>query len=154
ADNAALGSKWRFTLRYLWEFLGIEALLLNPVFFLGTIWAITMAWKKRRENPLLLYLFCLGAPVFLGHFAYSLHSRIQPNWIAAAVVPLFTLAVIYWYQRWQSGSAFVKHWFAAGVTFGFLVLIPMHESNLIGKLAGHPLPGEMDPLRRVRAWKE
>ena len=25
---------------------------------------------------------------------------------------------------------------------------------MIGKIAGHPLPAEMDPLRRARAWKE
>jgi hypothetical protein len=30
----------------------------------------------------------------------------------------------------------------------------MYQSNLIGKITGQPLPGEMDPSRRVRAWKE
>jgi hypothetical protein len=28
----------------------------------------------------------------------------------------------------------------------------MYQSNLIGKLAGQPLPGEKDPSRRVRGW--
>ncbi len=29
----------------------------------------------------------------------------------------------------------------------------MYQSNLIGKITGQLLPGEKDPLRRVRAWK-
>jgi len=29
----------------------------------------------------------------------------------------------------------------------------MLQSNLIGKIFGEPLPGEKDPLRRVRAWR-
>ena len=30
----------------------------------------------------------------------------------------------------------------------------MYQSNLIGKITGQPLPGEKDPSRRVRAWKQ
>jgi hypothetical protein len=29
-----------------------------------------------------------------------------------------------------------------------------HETNVIGRLMGQPLPAKVDPLRRVRAWKE
>ena len=29
----------------------------------------------------------------------------------------------------------------------------MYESNLIAKIAGQALPAEMDPTRRVHAWK-
>jgi hypothetical protein len=30
----------------------------------------------------------------------------------------------------------------------------LFQSNLIGKITGHLLPGEKDPSRRVRAWKQ
>ena len=35
---------------------------------------------------------------------------------------------------------------------GIFVIAVMYQSNLIGKLAGQPLPGETDPARRVRGW--
>ncbi|PYJ06399.1 MAG: hypothetical protein DME25_06775 [Verrucomicrobia bacterium] len=154
SENAALGGTWRPTLRYVWEFLGAEAGLLNPVFFAGALWAMAAFWPRRQQNPLWLYLFCLGAPVFLGHLAWSFHSRIQPNWIAPAVLPMFCLMALYWETRWREGVRAVKGWLAAGVVLGLVALVVMHESNLIGKLAGRPLPAGVDPLRRVRAWKQ
>jgi len=154
ADNAALGEVWRPTLRYFWEFLGSELGLLNPVFLIAALWASVAFWRWRHEHPLWLYLFCMSGPVFLGHVAYSLHSRILPNWIAPAVLPLFCLMVAYWDAQWRAGRRAWKRWLAAGMTLGILAVVPLHESHLIGKLTGRALPGEMDPLRRVRAWKE
>jgi len=124
------------------------------VFFVGAVWASVAFWKRRHENPLWLYFFCLGAPVFLGHLVYSLHSRIQPNWIAPAIVPMFCLMVVYWDARWREGLRWVKHCLFGGLVLGFAIVVPLHDSDLIGLIAGHPLPGEMDPLRRARAWKE
>src|SRR5205085_3410572 len=145
---------WKPTLRFFWEFLFAELALLNPVFFIGALWATVAVWKKRHEQPLWLYFFCVGAPIFLGHLAWSLHSRVLPNWIAPAVVPMFCLMVLYWDARWRAGARWVKCWLIGGLIFGFTAAVLMHESNLIGKIAGRPLPGEVDPQRRVRAWKE
>jgi hypothetical protein len=33
-------------------------------------------------------------------------------------------------------------------------IILLHDTNLIQKLTGHALPAKIDPLRRVRAWRE
>jgi len=118
------------------------------------IWATFGFWRNRHENPLSLFFFCMGAPVFFGHWLYSLHSRVQPNWIAPAIVPLSCLMLLYWDARWSGGFRPVKPWLVTGIVLGIVMMAPMHDSGLIGKLAGHPLPGEMDPLRRVRAWKE
>ncbi len=84
--NAGLHGQWHPTLRYFWDFIYQEFGLLNPVFFVGAIWAMIGFWKFRRERPLWLYFFCMGAPVFLGHFLWSFHSRILPNWIAPSVL--------------------------------------------------------------------
>ena len=154
ADNAGLAATWRPTLRFFWEFLFVEAALLNPVFFAAVLWAMAAFWERRRENPLWLYLFCMGAPVFLAHWVYTLHSRVQPNWIAPAVVPMFCLAVLYWDRRWREGRRSVRAWLTAGVGFGLVVVVLLHETEMIAKITGHPLPPEVDPLRRVRAWKE
>jgi 4-amino-4-deoxy-L-arabinose transferase-like glycosyltransferase/membrane-associated phospholipid phosphatase len=154
AANAGLDSQWQPTLRHLWDFLSSETLLLNPIFFIGAIWAMFGFWKWRREHPLWLYFFCMSAPVLLGHLAYSFHSRILPNWIAPAVPPMFCLMVAYWDARLHDGSRLVKLFLTIGLAFGFFVVAIMYDSNLVGKIAGRQLPGEKDPSRRVRAWKQ
>jgi Dolichyl-phosphate-mannose-protein mannosyltransferase/PAP2 superfamily len=152
AGNAGLDSKWKPTLRYFWEFVGSEAGLLNPIFFVAAIWAAAGAWRRRAEQPLLLYLFCMSWPVLLGHAVYSFHSRILPNWIAPAVPAMFLLMAIYWHDRLRTGARFVKPLLAAGLALGILMEAPMYDSDLIGKIAGDNLPGPVDPIHRVRAW--
>jgi 4-amino-4-deoxy-L-arabinose transferase-like glycosyltransferase len=153
AANAGVASAWHPTLRHFQEFLLSEAALLNPVFFIGALWAMAAFWKRRRENPLELYFFCLGGVVFLGHLLWSLHSRILQNWIAPAVLPMFCLMVIYWDRRWREGARAVKVWLLAGLVPGLLAVVLVHDTDLLGKI-GHPLPGDIDPLRRVRGYQD
>jgi 4-amino-4-deoxy-L-arabinose transferase-like glycosyltransferase len=150
--DAGLHGQWHPTLRYFWDFLFTQFGVLNPIFFVGAIWAMIGFWKFRRERPLWLYLFCMGAPVFLGHLLWSLHSRILPNWIAVSILPMFCLMAAYWNEKFQSGWRFVKPVFTISVALGIFAISMMYQSNLIGKIAGQPLPGEKDPSRRVQAW--
>jgi membrane-associated phospholipid phosphatase len=153
AADASVRNQWHPTLRYFWDFLYTQAGLLNPIFFAGMLWAMVGFWRQRRERPLWLYLFCMGAPLFLGYWLYSFHSRILPNWPVAAVLPLFCLMVAYWDELWRAGSKWIKPSLAIGLVLGFCTVAMMYQSNLIGKITGELLPGEKDPLRRVRAWK-
>lgn len=153
AGDAGLGSEWHPTLRYFWRFVFSELGLLNPIWFVGAWWAMVAFWKRRRQNPLGLYFFCMGWTVFLGHLLYSLYSGIQPNWIAPAVVPMFCLMVLYWEGRWRAGARAVRGWFLGGLVIGLAVVTLLHDTNLIGGIAGRPLPGDMDPLRRVRGYE-
>ena len=150
AGNAGLDKQWHPTLRYFWDFLFAEAGLLNPIFFAGALWAMLAFWKRRSERPLWLYFFCMGAPLFLGYWLYSFHSRIQPNWIAPAILPMFCLMVAYWDERRRVAKPFL----VIGLALGFFAVVILFQSNLIGKITGQLLPGEVDPLRRVRAWKQ
>ncbi|MGO8766114.1 MAG: glycosyltransferase family 39 protein [Limisphaerales bacterium] len=154
ASNAGLDSHWKPTLRFLGDFVLVEWALLNPIFFIGAVWAMGGVWKLRHERPLWFYFFCMSAPVLAGHLLYSLHSRVFPNWIAPAVPPMFCLTVAYWDEKFRAGRYFVKPFFVAGLTLGFFVLAVTLQSNLIGVLTGRLLPGEEDPLRRVRAWQQ
>ncbi len=151
--DAGLHGQWHPTLRYFWDFLGSQSALLNPIFFVGAIWAMICFWKSRRERPLWLYLFCMGAPVFIGYGLWSFHSRILPNWIAVAILPMFCLMVVYWSEKFRAGWRFVKPAFTLGVALGIFAIAVMYQSNLIGKITGDVLPGENDPSRRVRGWK-
>ena len=137
-------------LNHFLEFTGAEFGLLNPVFFIAALWAMFAAWPRRREKPLWLFLFCMGAPVFLGHWLFALHSRVLPNWIAAAVPPMFCLMACYWSEsRWC-----LKPWFATGLLIGIAASAIIYDSALIGRLTGHPLPGDKDPSHRVLGWRQ
>jgi 4-amino-4-deoxy-L-arabinose transferase-like glycosyltransferase/membrane-associated phospholipid phosphatase len=152
AGNAGLNAHWQPTLRHFWDFTGQELFLLNPIFFLGALWAMIGFWKFPRgeKSGLWLYFFCMGAPVFLGHWLYSLHSHVLPNWVAPAVVPMFCLMAVYWNERHRLFRPFL----AFGLVLGFFALAVLHQGKLVQKITGQMLPGEIDPVRRVQAWKQ
>jgi hypothetical protein len=153
ADRGGLDQSWIPTARYLVEFVGAEFGLLNPVFFVAAVWAAVAFWRRFRSQPLALFLFCMGAPVFLIYLGYTLRSRVHPNWIAPAVLPLFCLMVVYWDARWRDGARSVRRWLVGGIVFGVVGIVLMHDTDLIGKIAGTPLAAKADPLRRVKGWR-
>lgn len=154
ANRGGLDRGWQPTLRYFWDFVVAETLLLNPVFFLGLLWAAAAFWKRSRGEAFPVYLFSMGAPLFLCYLGYTLRSRVQPNWIAPSVLPLFCLMLVYWERRWREGGGSVKHWLMAGVTVGWLVVVALHDTRVVAKLVGVPLSVKLDPLTRVLGWKE
>jgi hypothetical protein len=123
------------------------------VFFLATIWAAGAVWRKHRKDELLMFLFSMGVPLFLFFFCYTFRSRVQPNWIAPCVIPMFCLAAIYWERRQREGLKVVGKWLLAGWLLGAIPSILLHDTNLVQKATGHWLPAKVDPLRRVRAWE-
>ena len=148
--DAGLHGVWHPTLSYFWEFIGAEAGLLNPIFFVASLWACIATWKRRKEKPLWFFLLCMSAPLVIGYWLYSFHSRIQANWIAAAVPPMFCLMVAYW----SESKIRFKPWLCAGIALGITVSVFMYSSDLIGRIAGNKLPGDTDPTHRVRGWRE
>jgi len=150
AGDAGLHSQWHFTWDYFFEFTGAEFGLWNPVFFIGAFCAAWITWRRRRENPFWLYLFCMSVPLFIGHWLYSFHSRVQPNWIAAAMPPALCLMA----AVWSEGKCRVKPWLAAGILLGLVVAVVMLDSDLLGRLVGNKNNGDKDPSHRVRGWQE
>jgi len=150
AGDAGMHGAWQPTLNYFFEFTGEELGLLNPVFFIAALWALVAAWKRRKEKPLWFFLFCMSAPVFLGHWLFSFHSHVQANWIAAAVPPMFCLMV----AVWSESKPRLKPWLCVGLLIGITASVFMHGTDLLGRLAGNKLPGDKDPSHRVRGWRE
>ena len=145
---------WHGFYHYTTDFLGGEAGLLNPFFFLPTVWAAVAFWPRRKEHPLLLYFFCMGAPEFLCYFLFTLHSRVYLNWIAPSIVPFLCLSVVYWEERWRAGARAIQYWLGAGLGFGVIAVVVLHDGELIPRLIGRPLPPFMDVWQRVEGWPE
>ncbi|MFN7138534.1 MAG: glycosyltransferase family 39 protein [Limisphaerales bacterium] len=125
ADNAGRTDPWRPTLRYFNDFVFTQAALLNPIFFAGAMWAMFAFWKTERRNPLFLFCFSMGAPVFLGYAMFTAYKRVFPNWPAASIVPLFLLMILYWNKRWESGTRWLKPLLISAVAVGAILATPL-----------------------------
>ena len=151
--RAGLDLVWRPTLRYFWDFIIAEFVLLNPIFVVGMIWACIGLWRRSR-SALSVYFFSMGAPLFLGYLCYTVRARVHPNWIAPGIIPLFAVAVLYWSDIRFRNSAGLRRWLTAGFAIGLLVVSLLHETRIVTWVSGRSLPVELDPLRRVRGWRE
>jgi 4-amino-4-deoxy-L-arabinose transferase-like glycosyltransferase/membrane-associated phospholipid phosphatase len=151
-SRAGLGTAWRYNWNFMQDFLLSELGLLNPILFVAMIWAVIAFRRRYPGDKLMLYLFCMGAPLFAGYFLYTIRSRVQPNWIAPAIVPLFALMILYWSRRHDEGARFVKRFALAALVLGLPLIVVLHDTNIPGKLLGVSVPPKLDPLRRVRAW--
>ncbi len=63
--DAGLHSHWQLTLRYFWDFLFSEAALLNPIFFIGSLWAMIGFWKSAARTS------AMAVPVLHGRAGFS-----------------------------------------------------------------------------------
>ena len=141
AGDAHAGEPWHFRLP---EFLANEFALLNPVFFVLAVWAAIAFWRSKK-TAVQIYLFSMGAPLFLVYALWSCHSRVMPNWIAPAVLPLFCLASTFWDGRAARG------WFVSGLLLGGTAVLLLHRPATVQQILQRPLPNE---LARVCAWRE
>jgi 4-amino-4-deoxy-L-arabinose transferase-like glycosyltransferase len=73
AGNAGMHSEWKPTLRYFWDFL-CEFALLNPIFFVGAMWAMIGFWKFRRERRC-GFIFSAWARRFFSATGFSRSTR-------------------------------------------------------------------------------
>ena len=142
----------KFTGRYLFEFVGAEIGLLNPVFFAGMVWAGIAFWRARPRDPRMVYFFSMSVPLIFAYLLQSLHARVLPNWIAPAVVPLALLMVLYWDARRQ--QPWVRRWFHGGLVLGLISMIVISDTDVIKIVTGHYPPMSLNPLRRVRGWSD
>jgi Dolichyl-phosphate-mannose-protein mannosyltransferase len=154
AENAGLQSTWHPTLGSLGEFVLVEFGILNPVFFVFAVWAMIAMWRVRPSNPLWIYFFCFSAPIFLGHLLYTLHSRVQPNWIALGVVPMFCLMAAYWNSRWLADGRALRGWLVAGISIGCVAAAMLYFPGTVVGMTGRPFAPERDPIRRLQGWRE
>jgi 4-amino-4-deoxy-L-arabinose transferase-like glycosyltransferase/membrane-associated phospholipid phosphatase len=175
-NRAGLTQAWKFTPNYLIDFVAAELALLNPAFLalifggvlttvaslrVGDLQTASVAANTEdgdckspaRHAALPVFLWCMGLPLLLGYFLYTLRARVQPNWIVPAVIPLLCLAAIQADACWRGGVRSVRGWFIAGLALGMPLVVLLHDTNLTGKLFGQPLPAKFDPLNRVRGWK-
>ena len=150
--RAEFGKISNFTTRYLFEFVGAEAGLLNPIFFLGMVWAAFACWWEKPRDLRMVYFSSMGIPLVIAYTLQSFHARVLPNWIVPAVLPLMFVMVLYWESFWT--RSWVRRCFYAGLGIGVVVAIFLTDTGVVKFVTRHPLPIYLDPLRRIRGWHE
>ena len=146
--------KWSFRPERFVEFVLSEFGLLNPVFFVGIVWACFAFWPQAKSRPVLLYLLLMGAPLFIVYTLWTVISRVLPNWIAPSVVPLFALLVGTADSFWPERRLRIKLSLTAGLALGFIAVGFLHATEIAQVVTGQPLRVDLDPLHRVRGWKD
>ena len=166
SERGALKESWRFTLRFFNDFMVVEPVLFNPFFFVAVIVAVVLfcrrpgrfetVTERDPDGTVLRYLLTMGAPIFLFYLAWTFRGRVQPNWIAPAVLPLLLFALILGSRvpRESGAGRWLGYLFRTGLAVFTPVLILAHETNWVSKIAGRPLPAHIDPLRRTRGFRE
>jgi 4-amino-4-deoxy-L-arabinose transferase-like glycosyltransferase/membrane-associated phospholipid phosphatase len=149
-ERAGLDQQWVFRRGFILDFVLAEIGLLNPILFGLTIWACLKFWKNR--TALQTFLFCMGAPLFLGYFVYTIRARVQPNWIAPSILPLFALAATFIEPRWNEFRRVTRPLLKWGFGIGLVVVVFLHDTNLTQRVFSFRLPAKYDPLTRARAW--
>ncbi|HMJ91100.1 MAG TPA: glycosyltransferase family 39 protein, partial [Candidatus Acidoferrum sp.] len=152
ANDAKLNERWRYDFSNLIDFLAGTTALLHPIIFIAAVWAAIAFWHQKSSTPkraaLFRYFFAMGAPLFLVYLGYTFHSSVQINWIAAAVIPLFALAVLYWDERERARTPGVRTALALAVGIGVFAVAIMHDSDpfiratnkILAQIDAKPLP--------------
>jgi len=148
----AVGPTWRTRFDTPWEFLGLSAVLLNPVFLAGIVWAAFAFRKDQQHGPLPRLFFILGVPLFLSCMLFFLPAQLRLNWIAISTIPLSALLVVFWRQKFTNSPRLVSSTLAAGLVYGVAATALLHEPGLTKAFTGSRLPVKLDPLQRVRGW--
>ena len=150
--RADFGHLSQFTMRYFLEFAGAEFGLLNPVFFVGMVWASIAFWRRKADDLRMVYFFSMGAPLVFAYTLQSFHARVLPNWIVPAVLPLMILMLLYWEPFWA--RLWVRRTFYTGLAGGLIAMIFLTDTGVVKVVTGHNLPLSIDPARRIRGWRE
>ena len=136
-----------FTLRYLFEFLGAQALLASPFIFVLGVFGLGAATEARDERHALIAAILW--PSILYFVWHSLHDRVQGNW-PCFLYPLLCVAAALALHKagWTGWRAFVIRWSGrVAVPFAALLLVAVYAQALMGVI---PM-GRKDPVTRLLA---
>jgi hypothetical protein len=165
--QAGVGSG--LTIRWLGpvEYVGVQCAVLLGFWFIAWAAALVAHRPTVEADPSVRYLWWMSVPMFAVFLAFSLKTRIQPNWPATAYLSGLVLAGGWLMRRLRSPSRWVRRLTVGGLAAvcagGMALNVFMHWTDLayplLVRLTGpptdrHPLPlRRLDPTCRLRGWR-
>jgi 4-amino-4-deoxy-L-arabinose transferase-like glycosyltransferase len=154
-------------------FLAGQLAVVGPVWFVGMLCAVIALWRNPRplpselhDTPALRLLLCATVTPWLVFAAFSLITKIQPNWPVLALLP-GSVILVCWLARLLRRAAtrrVARGMIAAGVLLGGASVLVMHYTQWLTPafawLARREPPWNLtpiakyDPTARLRGWSE
>lgn len=128
---------------YVLSFLGSQAGVISPLFFVGLLWILSRRSLLRTQQPATGYALALMLPLLGFYFLLSFHYREPPNWPAAAYIGGLVLLAGKWTEL-----ASMHRW--ARVTAVAAIALAIIETGILLETSWLHLPPKVDPLNRAR----
>jgi 4-amino-4-deoxy-L-arabinose transferase-like glycosyltransferase len=147
------------------EFLGGQTALLLGLGF--ALWLMVLVHQARRfqrrqverpDDPAFL-LACLAAPMFGVFLAFSVKTKVQPNWPIAAYITALPLMVAWVAERWRASEwVWLRRTVLGTLTVAAGSTALIHDTAMLYPMHGwlHPRGSvrTWDPSARLRGWSE
>lgn len=125
--------------------------LVNPVWLLGAVLTAVLLCRDVQHDGRLIFLFSMGVPWLLAGLGEWLPAGSRASGTELAVLPLLCLLAVFWQSR--STPRIVRGW-TAGLVLGGVLVVFAHDTNLVRRFTGHPLPVRWDPLQGLHGWRD
>lgn len=121
------------------DFLGVQILLISPIFFLLLCIGCVKVWKNGTKS----LLFCASFPMaVIWYIAAAFYSKVQPNWAAYLYPP--GMLLIAWVAS--------KRWLNAGLWFSVCSLVVVFSIPWLQSSALVNIPYKINPFRQTVGW--
>ncbi len=152
-----IGEGMRISIKDFLEFIGSQAGVLTPFFFIGLLYGMLkggFAIFNGEKRP--LFLFMTSAPVFFFFVLKSLQGKVEANWAAPAYVTAFPLMVGIVSNAFNRGKGTITG-------LRVIVVVSIVVAAVITGVAHYPdslryigieIPPKKNPLRRLIGWEE
>ncbi len=136
------------------DFLGAQAALISPLFFIMLIIALVVLYRKRRKAPKGLLLCASVCTTLLAAYLFaSIFKKLQGNWCVYAYPP--AVVVLCWYAsehlHWGRPWLFVGMLCSIVMT-SFILALPAIQRN--SELTWLSPPYRINPFRHNVGWRQ
>jgi hypothetical protein len=155
------------------SFLAGQFAVIGPIWFACLLCAVIAVWRsphpepsERHEVPALRLLLCASVTPWLVFLAFSLITKIQPNWPVLALLPGLVVLVGWLARllRHATTRRMARGVIAAGVILGGVSVVMLHFTQWVmpalAWMARREPPWNLtpvakyDPTARLRGWSE
>lgn len=145
--RAVRGDGW--TVKYIFEFIGAFAGLLNPLIFVPACAGAVLLARRLRHGDGAAGILLLTSLPFLAYLLFhSLHSRVEGNWPAPLFLAACVMAAVFISgQTGRIWRGFALATIFIGLTLGLVVQLHAVDA-LTGRFARN------DPTFQLRGWPE
>ncbi|MGD9212317.1 MAG: glycosyltransferase family 39 protein [Desulfobacteraceae bacterium] len=146
-------------LKTFFEFLGGQAGVHTPLYFIAIIYALVVCGYRGivKKSDTHLFLFCLSAPTILFIALLCMGGRTEANWPISGYITGGIAAVAVWSEKYAKGSEKLQMLVSASVVatliLGLVVLILISYPQVVYQVTGFRLPPDMDPANRLYGAK-